>query len=60
MPKYMLVIKDDESKTFAQFYNEYAQAEDARMDAEVSLGYYVETYERNVDENGMEYYEFVY
>lgn len=61
MPKYMLVIKDDDGDTHAHFYETYAEADGSRMDAEVSLGWYVEMYKRaKNEESGLEYYEFMY
>ena len=49
MPKYMNVYKDDEGTVWASFYSTYDAAESARMDAEVSLGYYCEMYAYGVD-----------
>lgn len=44
MPKYMVVVKDDENRVYALFYPEYYQAENYRQAAECGLGYYAEMY----------------
>ena len=56
MKKFMLVCYDPEmEETFTIFKNTFEEAEDARMDGEVSCGYYIEVYERQETEFGKEY-----
>ena len=64
MPKYMVVVKmwnDDGTcdGTSALFFEDWMEAEDYRMNAEVGLGWYAEVYERQETEGGREYV-FIY
>ena len=47
MPDYMVVFVDDENQTHANFFERYDNAYCAAQDAAVSLGWYVELYERD-------------
>ena len=61
MKKYMLIIKDEEGTQHAHFYDDFNTADNARMDAEVSLGWYVELYEyQEKPEDGISCYEMIY
>lgn len=59
MPKYMLVIKDEDG-TGTLFFDNLTAAEQSRMDAECGMGAYVEVYERTTTDDGFECYEFLY
>ena len=59
MPKYMLIAQTDDGETVTSFYDDYNKMEDARSSAAVSLGWYVEVYERLDTEFGREYV-FIY
>ena len=54
MERFMVVVKTDEG-TEAWFFDDAEKADQARMDAEVSLGWYCEVYERQETEFGREY-----
>ena len=59
MKKYMVImVLDGESSVY--FTDDYLKAENARMDAEVGLGAYVEVYARQADEDGVESYSIAY
>ena len=59
MKKYMVVmVLDGEQSVY--FTDDYLKAENARMDAEVGLGAYVEVYERTTDEDGIQAYTLAY
>lgn len=59
MPKYMLVYKDEDGVSHASFANTFDTANGNRMDMEVSLGWYVELYERITDEEGLTSYVLI-
>ena len=59
MKKYMVIILDDENQQDCFFTDDYTKAENTRMDACVSLGYYAEIYERITDDDGIEQYSFL-
>ena len=46
MKKYMVVYKTDEGETCAAFFDKVCDADDFRMNCEVSMGWYAEVYER--------------
>ena len=54
MKKYMVITFGD-GEQWAAFFDELSKAEDYRMNGEVSIGYYVEVYERMETEFGKEY-----
>lgn len=59
LPKYMLVVLDDEGGHFTSFFEKYIEADNARMDYEVGLGFYVEMYERTETEDGFREYQLI-
>lgn len=49
MKKYMLIWVDPDNGQMVNFFDDYLEADNARMDIEVSLGYYAELYYRDYD-----------
>ena len=59
MKKYMLIIIDDEGDQTAVFTDEVDEAMNTRMNAECGMGYQVELYSREKDEDGLESYQLL-
>ena len=55
MKNFMVVGLTDDGKTFANFFDTYEEASNARMDCECGLGWYAEIYVREETECGKEY-----
>ena len=55
MAEYMVIVLDDEGEQFATFFSKYVDAENYRMNSEVSMGWYAEVYQRVETEYGKEY-----
>lgn len=49
MKKYMIIYRDEDGDQFADFYDSWVKASDARMNATVSLGWYAALYEYTND-----------
>ena len=60
MKKYMVIYTDDDGNAHAVFYDSVIDADNARMDLDVNLGYYAEVYERTDHGDGGEFYEFAW
>lgn len=46
LPKYMVVLHTDDEGTWAQFFEEYSEANDYAMTGEMALNAHTELYER--------------
>jgi hypothetical protein len=55
----MLIITDDEGDQTAVFTDEVDEAMNTRMNAECGMGYQVELYSREKDEDGLESYQLL-
>ena len=59
MPKYMVITKGD-CGTWSLFFDTLTEAEEYRMDNVYGSGFKAGVYECMTNENGEEYYEFMY
>ena len=57
MPKYMVVIKDEDGVS-ASFFSSYLKANDCRLNAECGMGAYTELYVRDTID-GLHVYVFL-
>ena len=59
MKKFMLIITDDEGDQTVVFTDEVDEAMNTRMNAECGMGYQVDLYSREKDEDGIEAYQLL-
>lgn len=59
MKKYMLIITDDEGDQTEVFTDDVDAAMNTKMNAECGMGYQVELYSREKDEDGLEAYQLL-
>lgn len=60
MKRCMVVIVDEKGEQNAVFTDIKDMAWQTQMDAECGLGYYAEVYEYQMDDDGIESYQFLY